>query len=218
VRRRQLILGLSIISIALTLGLAFAQNFVTFQVVSFFLGIVTCVPQIFMPLTGDLAPPERRGTALSITTSGLLLGVLYARVVAGLIANFVSWRVVYYVAIGLMSGVLVLLYFTLPDYPTKNKGLTYFNILLTMAKFAATELILVQAALVSFVSMACFTNFWVRTYTCFNLLSILLTYQPGYFNLPSRRAPIQLFHPCDRSRWSCWCVRCRGRALHRPLY
>ena len=145
----------------LSFGLAFAQNYVTFEVVSFFLGIVTCVPQVFMPLTGDLAPPERRGTALSITLSGLLLGVLYARVMAGLVANFVSWRVAYYIAIGLQAGILCLLYFTLPDFPTKNTGLTYWKILWTMARFAVTEPILIQAVLVSIASMACFTNFWV---------------------------------------------------------
>ena len=51
-----------------------------------------------------------------------------------------------------MCAVLILLYFTLPDYPTKNNGLTYFNILFTMAKFAVTEPLLIQAMLVSFAS------------------------------------------------------------------
>ena len=60
------------------------------------------------------------------------------------------------------SAIFALLYFTLPDFPTKNTGLTYFKILWTMAKFAVTEPILIQAVLVSFASMACFTNFWVR--------------------------------------------------------
>ena len=162
VRRRPLILNLVAVSMALSFGLAFTHSFTAFQVVSFFVGISSCVPQIFMPLTGDLAPPERRGTALSITMSGLLLGVLYARVVAGLIANFVSWRVVYYLAIGLQGLVLIVLYFSLPDFPTKNDGsLTYFSILRTMAKFAVTEPLLIQGVFVSFASMACFTNFWV---------------------------------------------------------
>ena len=93
--------------------------------------------------------------------SGLLLGILFARVVAGVVANFVTWRIVYWLALGLQACVLVLMYFKLPDFPSKNKGMTYFGILYTMAKFAVTEPLLIQASLINIASMACFTNFWV---------------------------------------------------------
>jgi len=49
----------------------------------------------------------------------------------------------------------------LPDYPSKNKDLTYWNILWTMAKFSVTEPILIQASLIILASSACFSNFWV---------------------------------------------------------
>lgn len=81
---------------------------------------------------------------------------------AGLVAQFVAWRVVYYLAIGAQGSVLVMLYFLMPDFPVRNTGITYFGILWSMVKFAVTEPVLVQASLVSMASMACFTNFWVR--------------------------------------------------------
>ncbi|THG94645.1 hypothetical protein EW026_g6871 [Hermanssonia centrifuga] len=161
IRRRPLILLLTFISVSLTFGVAFTSNFIAFQVLSFFIGVVTCVPQILIPLAADLAPPEKRASAISIVLSGLLLGILLARVISGLIAEFVSWRVVYYVAIGLQALILGMLYLLLPDFPVRNTGITYFGILRSMAKFSVTEPLLIQACLVCMASMACFSNFWV---------------------------------------------------------
>lgn len=161
VQRRQLILLLAFVAASLTIGLPLTQSVAAFEALSFLVGVVSVVPQILMPLAADLAPPERRAAALSIVLSGLLLGVLIARVVAGIIANFVTWRVVYYMAIGLQYGVLLLMWWMIPDYPQNNKGLSYFGILWTMGKFAVTEPLLIQAAIVNMLGMATFTNFWV---------------------------------------------------------
>lgn len=159
--RRPLVLLLASITTALTFGLAFTNKFIVFEVISFILGVTTCLAQVLAPLTADLAPPNRRASALSILLTGVLLGILYARVMAGLITQFVSWRVVYYVAIGIQAAITVLLYFTLPDYPVKNTGITYGQILFSMLKYSVTEPLLIQASLVCMVSMACFSNFWV---------------------------------------------------------
>ncbi|KAI0687439.1 MFS superfamily [Cytidiella melzeri] len=161
IRRRPLILLLITISCALTIGLPITSNMVVFEVLSFLIGIVTVVPQILMPLAADLAPPHKRASALSIVFSGLLFGVLIARVLSGIIAEFSSWRVVYIVAIAFQACVLVLMFFKLPDYPAKNKGMSYFGILYGVAKYAVTEPLLIQSNLISLGSMACLTNFWV---------------------------------------------------------
>lgn len=161
VLRRQLILILVSLSTCLTIGLAITNNLLVFEALSFLVGMVTVTPQILIPLAADLAPPERRASAISVVLSGLLFGVLIARVLAGVIAEFVSWRVVYYFAISVQFVVLVGSYAILPDYPSKNKNLTYFHILWTMVKYAVTEPILIQACLVQLGSSACFSNFWV---------------------------------------------------------
>lgn len=161
VRRRPLILLLILLSTALTFGQAFTNSFVAFEALSFLVGAASCVPQILVPLAADIAPPHRRATVVSIVVSGLLFGILVARVVAGLIAEFVSWRIVFYLAIGLQGLTFAMLYYLMPDYPVRNIGLSYWGILWTMAKFAVTEPVLIQASLVSLASMACFTNFWV---------------------------------------------------------
>ncbi|TCD65169.1 hypothetical protein EIP91_003025 [Steccherinum ochraceum] len=161
VRRRPLLILLTFLSASLSIGLPLTRSVVAFEVLSFFVGIVTVVPQVLMPLAADLAPPHRRASALSIVLSGLLFGVLIARVLSGIIAEFTSWRVVYYLAIAVQFVVLFMLWFMIPDYPQMNKGLTYGGILYSMAKFSVTEPLLIQAMLVSIASMATFTSFWV---------------------------------------------------------
>ncbi|KAJ7149236.1 major facilitator superfamily domain-containing protein [Mycena crocata] len=161
VRRRQLIIFLAVISASLTIGLAVTPHLLVFEALSFLVGVVSVTPQILIPLAADLAPPEHRATAISVVFSGLLFGILVGRVIAGIIAEFTSWRVVYYFAIGVQYLVLFASYFVIPDYPAKNQDMSYWGILRTMAKFAYTEPILVQACLANLASCACFTNFWV---------------------------------------------------------
>jgi len=160
-RRRQLILCIVTLSTCFTIGLSVTSNLIVFEVLSFLVGVVTVTPQILIPLAADLAPEKRRASAISVVLSGLLLGILISRVLAGIIAEFRSWRVVYYFAIGVQTLVLVGSYVMLPDYPSKNTDLTYFKILWTMAKFSVTEPILIQASLINMASSACFSNFWV---------------------------------------------------------
>ena len=66
-------------------------------------------------------------------------------------------------SIGVQFSILALLYSVLPDWPAKNAGtgVTYFGILYTMAKYAVTEPVLIQAGLMQFAASACFSNFWV---------------------------------------------------------
>jgi predicted MFS family arabinose efflux permease len=145
----------------LSIGLAVTRSLVVFETLSYLVGIVTVTPQILVPLVADLAPEKKRASAISVVLSGLTFGILLARVLAGIIAEFTSWRVVYFFAVGVQTLVLVGSYLMLPDYPSKNKDLTYWNILWTMAKFSVTEPVLIQACLISLGLSACFSNFWV---------------------------------------------------------
>lgn len=52
--------------------------------------------EVLIPLTADLAPPNRRATFMSIVFSGVLMGVLLARVLSGIIAQLSSYRNIYW--------------------------------------------------------------------------------------------------------------------------
>jgi len=159
----------------LTIGLSLTRHLVIFEVLSFFIATFSITPQILTPLAADLAPESKRASAIAIVLSGLLFGILGARILAGIIAEFASWRVVYFFAIGVQGTVLCGAWWFLPDYPAKNHGLTYWSILGTMAKFAVTEPILVQAALTIIGVNASFSNLWIT-------LTFLLGGEPYYYS------------------------------------
>lgn len=131
-----------------------------------------------IPLVGDFAPAHRRGASLSIIVSGLLLGMLVARVLSGVVTNFTSWRNIYWFSCGAQYLLGVALFMFMPDYPSTNPdGLNYFKALWSIPYMLVTEPTLVQACLVIFGPAACFTSFWTT-------LTFLLASPPfGYSSL-----------------------------------
>ena len=183
--RRSLLLALIFCSALVSLGLALTPNLRTFEVLTFVVGVATVTPQVLIPLAADLAPPERRASAIGIVMSGLLLGILLARVLAGAVAEYTTsmiatgggWRNVYFMAFGAQSFTWALLWATIPDWPEKNRGagLSYGGILWTMAKLAVKEPLLIQCSIMGLLSSAVFTSFWVT-------LTFILDGEPYKYN------------------------------------
>lgn len=114
-----------------------------------------------LPLVGDLAPPTKRAAALSIVVSGLLLGMLIARLLSGILTNYTTWRSIYWLSLGLQYLIFLLLWLFMPDYPSTNPGgLNYFKMLWSIVTLLYKNPVLVQSCLVSFMTAATFTNFW----------------------------------------------------------
>lgn len=129
-----------------------------------------------LPLVGDLAPAHRRATALSIVVSGLLLGLLIARLLSGVIAEYSSsWRNVYWMAFGLQYLIVILLWLFMPDYPRTNTDIPYLQILWSIVELVLTTPILTQACLMGFFIAATFTCFWTT-------LTFLLSGDPYHYS------------------------------------
>ncbi|CAK7236607.1 hypothetical protein SBRCBS47491_009696 [Sporothrix bragantina] len=186
--RRPYILSLVAITALAWIGLCVTNSFTTFSGISFICGFTTVTPQLMLPLVGDLAPPHRRATALAIVVSGLSLGMMVARLLAGVVANYTSWRNIYWFSFGAQAAVFFSLYFFMPDYPTKNvktedsagspkrnpavKVLHYAKVLYGgIAVLVFRHPPLLQACLVVFCLSAVFTSYWTT-------LSFLLASPP----------------------------------------
>ena len=192
-RRRGLVLLLIFLTTLLTIPLGIdGVSLQAFESLHFVIGVFTVTPQIMMPMVADLAPPEKRAASMSIVASGLILGILVARVIAGLIANETTWHAVYYLSVGLQGALFILLWIFMPDYPTHNTNLRYYQIHLSMLRFILTQPLLVQSSAIGFLSSSCFTNFWTT-------VTFLLSGAPYYYS-PA----------CDWSIRTNWCY---GRAL-----
>ncbi|KAI1350692.1 major facilitator superfamily domain-containing protein [Xylaria sp. FL0043] len=160
VPRRPFILILILVTATMWIGLCLTTDFQAFVSLSFLCGVGTVTPQLMLPLVGDLAPAHRRASSLSIVVSGLALGLLVARVLSGVVANFTAWRNIYWLALGAQYLTFIILLLSLPDYPAKNKRLSYFEAIWKMATLVVEAPLLIQACLMGFLLSAAFTNFW----------------------------------------------------------
>ncbi|KAL1303355.1 hypothetical protein AAFC00_006752 [Neodothiora populina] len=160
-RRRPFVLSLVFFTATMWLGLCLTQSLAAFTGISFITAVTTVTPQLMLPLVGDLAPPKKRAASLSIVTSGLLLGMLVARLLSGILTNYTPWRSIYWLSLGIQYVIFGMLWLFMPDYPSTNPdGMNYFKFLWSIAGMLFEEPILVQACFISFFTTATFTCFW----------------------------------------------------------
>ena len=134
--RRKLLSGIMLLTvIALTLC-AGAPSFMLLSLALGFLGVVTVSGQIILPLSGDLAADEMRGHVVGIVSSGITTGILFSRLISGLVAEIWGWRGIYLMAAVLNLSMTAILLYRLPRVPAKTK-LGYRQLL--MGVFASVK-------------------------------------------------------------------------------
>lgn len=96
-RRRIIIVCMTgaALMVALT---AIATDLHIIWMASLFLGLCSVVPQLFIPIAGQYSRPENKARNMGYVLSGLLTGILSARVLAGFIGDWLGWRAVYVIA------------------------------------------------------------------------------------------------------------------------
>ncbi|KAK6439008.1 hypothetical protein LTR95_004794 [Oleoguttula sp. CCFEE 5521] len=171
-KRRGFVLWLVFLTSSVSIGLALTSSLSVFSGLTFIVGFMTVTPQLMLPLVGDLAPPHRRAAALSIVVSGLMLGILIARLLSGIMTQYTTWRAVYWLSVALQYSIWFLLYLFMPDYPSTNPGgLNYLKMLWSILVMLTKHPVLVQACAISFFTSLTFTNFWT-------VLTFLLSGEP----------------------------------------
>ncbi|WP_207452442.1 MFS transporter [Bacillus sp. SD088] len=157
--KKKLILSL-LFAVGLALiFLATAQNLYSVYIASFMVGFTTVSPQIIVPFAAELASPYQRGKVIGSVMSGLLIGILLARAVAGFIGEIFSWRVMFGFASLLMFILTYILYRYLPSLKPKVK-LSYLELLRSIRKLIVQERTLREAALISALMFGSFSAFW----------------------------------------------------------
>lgn len=96
----------------------FAPNIGVLVVGTAIAGLFSVAAQVLVPFAATLATPESRGRAVGTVMSGLLVGILVARSVAGILAELGdSWTTVYRVSTVAMVIVALALWRVLPATP-----------------------------------------------------------------------------------------------------
>ena len=122
-------------------------------------GLFSVVAQILVPMAATLASPEKRGKVVGTVMSGLLLGILLARTVAGTFASFGGWRTVYWVASVLMVILAFALWRGLPTLKQDNQ-LNYPQLMRSIFSLFAGNKLLRTRAILGGLTFANFSILW----------------------------------------------------------
>ncbi|WP_051898972.1 MFS transporter [Sciscionella sediminilitoris] len=157
-RRRLLAILLTICVLGLA-GMALAPGLAVLEAAAVLVGATSVVAQIIVPFAAHLAAPHEQGRVVSTVMSGLLLGILASRTVAGLLAELAGWRAVF--ALGAAATALVgfLACRRLPRIEPSTT-LSYPRLLASVLELVRTEPVLRLRMLFGALAFAAFSTFW----------------------------------------------------------
>jgi len=159
VERRRLIVLLALATATALVWLGSSPVEASLLPAAFIVGTMSVLAQILVPFSASLASEHERGRVVGMVMSGLLVGILLARTVAGLLAEAGTWRVVYFVAAGVMLVQAAVLHRSLPDW-RQDTGLDYRRLLASVASLVKHEPILRLRSVYGSLSFATFSVLW----------------------------------------------------------
>ena len=159
VRRRRLLTGLlAVCSLTLAVSAA-APGLAVLGAMAALTGATSVVVQMLVPYAATLASDDQRSRVIGTLVSGVLVGILLSRTFAGILAQAGGWRVVYWVAAGLMMLTTVALRRALPDHP-RQLDIRYSRQLAGVLAAVRSEPVLRWRSLLAACGFGAFSCFW----------------------------------------------------------
>ncbi|MEH2331476.1 MFS transporter [Nostoc sp.] len=158
INKKKLILCLLGCLFCLLIAMTFSQNIIQVWILSVAIGIATVSAQIILPLAATIDRVTTGQTVGNIFT-GILIGILGARVFSGYIAEWLSWRYVYGFSAGMILIVIVLLNIYLPNVKNEFDGY-YLELLSSTLQQLKRFSLLREASLISGLLFGVFCSFW----------------------------------------------------------
>ena len=178
--RRMLIVSMTLLAAGGMLITASSQSLGMLILGTALTGLFSVVAQILVPLAATLATPDKRGKVVGTIMSGLLLGILLARTVAGLLTNLGGWRTVFWVASVLMALMAVALWRGLPKMKS-DTHLNYPQLLGSVFSLFINDKLLRTRAMLGCLTFANFSILW--TSMAFLLAAPPFNYSEGMIGL-----------------------------------
>jgi len=158
INRKKLILTLMVALVAVLVGITFVQNFFWLCIFSLLTGLLGVAAQVILPMAASM-DSQNRGRNVGIIFTGILVGILAARVFSGFIAEWLNWRYVYGISAGMVVVSTVMIQLALPNVTPGFQG-NYGNLLSsTLYQFKRFPL-LRKTALLGALAFGIFCSFW----------------------------------------------------------
>jgi predicted MFS family arabinose efflux permease len=122
-------------------------------------GVFAVVVQTTVAYAASVSPPAERGRNIGAVTSGVVVGILGARVVTGMLAELWGWRSVYAVLAVLSLGLAALVLGVLPPEERPRRPAGYRRALASLGGLFGQRVFLTRG-LIAFFLFASFGTLW----------------------------------------------------------
>src|SRR3954464_12305555 len=174
--KRALILRQHFACIVALLAAAAAPTLATAAAAGFVIGICGSTSQSIIPLVAERAPPNERGRAVGTVLTAVFLGILFARIVGGMVAAHLGWRWMYVIGAAMMIAVAPVLVARLPHSappppPSAPKtSLSYPRLIASLLSLLAEHADMRRVLAIQILLGVCYGGFWATIATM--LLSV----------------------------------------------
>lgn len=159
VDKRKLVLCKFFVLILAQAVMAAAPSIVVLAVGSLITGICSSLLQIFFALIAETANPNQRGRAIGTQFTALFSGILFARIVGGLIATHIGWRYSYVLSTGMLLMLAPVLWSRLPTTQPTSRA-PYRELLWSTYQLLRAHGGIRRAATMQFMLGICYGGFW----------------------------------------------------------
>lgn len=177
--RKRLILYLQLLLIAALIGMSFSTSLLSLYAASLAIGLFAVTAQVILPMAASLVT-ENRGKVVGIIFTGILIGILTARVFSGFITEWIGWKYVYLISAAIVGVTAILMQTDFPSVEDRFEG-SYLKLLSSVIHQLERFRTLRLAALLGALVFGALSSFWVTL--TFYLSGDPFNYKPDIIGL-----------------------------------
>ncbi|ENV59993.1 MULTISPECIES: MFS transporter [Acinetobacter] len=156
------------------IGISFSPNLSALYVLTFMSTFFSVSTQVLVPFAAGLVSTQQSPRIVGTLMSGLFMGILLARSVAGLISTLWSWHAVYLLSGGLILIFAIVVWFRLPE-AHRSGQIKLWQIYVSLFTLATHEPHLIRRGIVGGIGFGILA-------LIFTTMTFLLANAPYYFN------------------------------------
>ena len=184
VDRKRLLLWQLLFSALALVGVGVAPNWAMLLLALAITGLMAVMVQVMVAHAASLASPGQQGQAVGTVTSGVVLGILLARLVSGGLADLAGWRSVYLVAAGLLMLLALVLWRSLPGGRPMGQRPGYRALIVAQFSLFRHDKLLRQRGVFGVLIFAAFSVLWSAMVMPLSAAPLLLSHtEIGLFGL-----------------------------------
>jgi predicted MFS family arabinose efflux permease len=157
--KRALVLSKIVVMTLAQVSMAVAPSIAVLAAGSFVTGICTSLLQHFIAITAEVAHPNHRGRALGTQLTAMFSGILFARIVGGLIAAQLGWRYSYMLCATMLLLITPVLWVRLPNTRPTTQA-PYGQLLRSLYGIWRAHGEIRRATAIQFMFGICYGGFW----------------------------------------------------------